>query len=193
MGLRDAIAKHRAKQAEFARQQTEPANSPPQGKPPPGLPKPAPKPPGKPKMEVERVEQLAHACGHPGPLEVLKGHDPAHAKIRREKHTAKLCKACNEVEQARIQAEAAERRNKPPRQRKPRVCSICQEKAAKRRLPHGSLFQANYDATKEVWRGSLIVDGQEFHAESEGVMRLMADLDKQYAATFDKEDRTGKI
>lgn len=77
--------------------------------------------------------------------------------------------------------------NTPPKVSKPqpsRAERLGDKQAKQGRLPHGSRFEAAYDATALRWAGTLTVTlgGGEvvFRADSSGVWKLMGKLDTLY-------------
>jgi hypothetical protein len=112
--------------------------------PKPAPPKPAPKA-GKEEAPPRMI--ITYACGCKIGAKYLQGSD---------------CPACRN----------AKRRERPPRQRKPR---------ADLRLPNSSEVQAIYDASTTSWTGSLSVPGcPAFESTASGIVPLLASLDRMF-------------
>ncbi len=98
-------------------------------------------------------EKYSRVCGHVDDFKIIKGEPPAYTTGRRAKWDKKLCAICKVAADAKIKAEAAERRAASPRPNQQKF-----------RLPSGSSFAVSYvavDASHGHWSGTLTVPGCE--------------------------------
>lgn len=129
------------------------------------------------------TEVFKHSCGHVGEFKFVPEEKPEWRANRLKKFQGKKCQECSaKAQEERLEAEKAAKAAKPPRKPKafkPRVCSVCQERSATHRLPHGAKYFASYDAEKQIWTGCLSLDEREFRGENSSLFKLLRILDDQ--------------
>jgi hypothetical protein len=124
-----------------------------QAKATPPAAKPAPSPAPQPKPPPAVVK---HICGCDEPVAAIAGSP---------------CPACQSwTRRDRAARKYAKRQAKQPhRYQVPR-------------LPDAAVFNVAYDATRETWTGSLVVEGRTFTGTESGVFNLLVQLDQQFRA-----------
>lgn len=161
---------------------------------------PEPKAPkAKAKVEPIRVDKVEASCGHQVDVKVFA--DDKHEAQRKAQTAAKACSPCRQARHAAEMAEAAKRKAERANRPKPATKSTNPKKGKKfedrTRLPHGSYFEAVFDAEKVRWKGSLTipVEGDPptitFYVEATAVFKLMRGLDnmyRDYLATREKAE-----
>jgi hypothetical protein len=158
------------------------------GKPPTGR---AAAPPQRrrpgPFIPFARFEDVVVKCGHVEKFGLLPEGKDRFREDRRKKAISRDCKACREKKQIAETAAAAQRKIEKE-QRKARDA----EKPSRPqtgRLPDGSRFEVVYDATKQQWNGTLIIQGADgtpatFTGSGSGLFPLLSALDAQYRASL---------
>lgn len=147
------------------------------------IPPPPPKPkPGKPL--VFGTEWVTASCGHPVLFEI---YDPAKDKYREQRRlkvTDRICPACREAQQAKVMAEAKERR---------RLKKLAKKHDTSQRLPDGASFHTVYEADLQRWQGTLTVrtdaGATTFVDSCSGVFGLLTRLDRQFKAFLNYQDQ----
>jgi hypothetical protein len=142
--------------------------------------------PDKPFVPFSRFEDIVVRCGHTEKFGLLPDGQDRFREGRRKKALGRDCKACREKRQ-KEETEAAERRRVEKEQRKAKQPP--REKPAGGRLPDGSRFEMQYDATKQQWSGTLTVPAPEgapasFSGSASALFRLLSSLDEKYRATL---------
>src|SRR5579859_5264327 len=105
--------------------------------------RPRRRPGDKPFVPFARFEDVVARCGHVEKFGLLPDGKDRFREGRRQKATSRDCKACRERKQ-REQEEAAQQRRAEKVQGGERA-----PRPAKTRLPDGSRFEIQYDATKQ--------------------------------------------
>lgn len=133
-----------------------------------------------PPPPVVAYEDVVAACGHPEKFGLFEDRKDKFRNDRRKKVTDRPCRACREKK--RLEEEAAAAARKAERAQR----AAANSRPAKRpgpkleRLPDGSKFDVRYDATRELWSGTLVIQGQTFTDSASGVFNLLTKLDRQY-------------
>lgn len=140
------------------------------------------------KPPVVCVEQVVVRCGHTVPFELFDPKKDKFRQGRRKKLTDRDCRDCREkAQQERTRAEMEAARKL--RQERPK--NDAPPPRAQGRLPHGSRFDATWDAAAGKWSGALTVpaaaaegEPNTFTASAASVFGLLGALDGMYRATL---------
>ena len=141
-------------------------------------------------------EPVVVICGHTVLLELFPQKQDKYRDQRRINLAAKLCPACRKEADAKVAAEAAERRRLKAaawREKQPKTSG---KRRIIDRLPDGSSFSLKYDGVAVMWTGVLTIpfEGEvfTFKREANAVNWLTRDLDAQWRLVLDKRKRTAE-
>lgn len=142
-------------------------------------PPPASNAPAKPEPKRGTPTIIGHEavkalCGHDVQMDLYPDKKDLYRKQRRENIGKKDCPTCRQARHQKEFEDAVARRQ--------------QKRAAHGRLPHGSKFEASYDAERVLWTGAMIllIQGEgcvtvvRFDAEAKAIISLLSRLDKLY-------------
>jgi hypothetical protein len=148
--------------------------------------------PNKPFIPFVGFEDVVVRCGHVEKFGLMPDNKDRFRQDRRKKAMGRDCKACREArrreqEEAAVLRRAEKEKRKVDAEQQPRQGKARGPQTG--RLPDGSRFEVSYDATKELWSGSLSVptpggSPDTFSGSGSGLFRLLSSLDKQYRATL---------
>jgi hypothetical protein len=154
-------------------------------------PRPRRRPGDKPFIPFSRFEDVVAKCGHIEKFGLLPEGKDRFREDRRKKVTGRDCKACRE-KRYREEQEALQQRRAEKEARKAQEAARPPRPGTNRqtaRLPDGSRFEVQYDASTAKWNGTLTVPvpggkPATFTGSRSALFKLLSILDEQYRATL---------